>query len=233
MTAMTASALVTAGYRDAQKLARGATLPADLLAEGIERLNDLINLWQTQGLKLFLESETDVPLVAGQQRYTFGPGGNIDMQKPLRIKEAAYWDEFDNSRPIFPISRQEWTSLTTRTAIGSINQYFVEKGAQILSLYLWQIPGPNEAKGKVKVVLHNSQRNVAVGADTVGWPIEWGLALRWGIADEVSFGMPEAVQQRCQQRAQAYRQALEDWDVEDAETYFQPDHRTLAASRFR
>lgn len=233
MTALTAQALVTSGYRDAQKLARGAALPSDLLADGMDRLNDLVNLWQTQGLKLFLESETTVPLVAGKQMYSFSPTGDIVMEKPLRAKDAAYWDQFGNSRPLIPISRQEWTDLTTRTAIGSVNQYFIEKHVGQLNMHLWQIPGEVEAKGHVKIVIHNQTKNVTISTDTVGFPIEWALALRWGIADEVSFGMPEAVQQRCQARAQAYRQALEDWDVEDTETYFQVDSRAVKASKFR
>ena len=45
--------------------------------------------------------------------------------------------------------------------------------------------------------------------------------------------MPAEVQARCQARAQAYREALEDWDTENVETNFQPDGRYVSGSRFR
>lgn len=231
MTAMTAGALITKAYRDAQKLPRGATLSADQLSDGIDIMNDLVNLWQTQGLKLFLQTETVVTLVSGQQMYSFTPGGDVSIDRPLQIIEAAYWDQYSNSRPLLPISREEWTRLSNRTNTGSVNQYFAEKLYDRLNMYLWNIPDATAATGTVHAVLRNQATNVTVSADSPNFPPEWAIALRWGVADELTSGMPEAVQMRCQQRAQSYRAALEDWDVEDAETYFQPDPRSMASAR--
>ncbi len=49
------------------------------------------------------------------------------------------------------------------------------------------------------------------------------MALRWGLADDICTGQPGEIMRRCAERAKAYREALEDWDVEDAATQFQPD----------
>lgn len=231
MTTMTAGALLTKAYRDAQKLPRGAALSADQLSDGIDIMNDLINLWQTQGLKLFLETETSVALVAGQQMYSFRPGGDVSIDRPLQIKEATYWDQYSNSRPLIQISRQEWTFLSNRTTQGAVNQYYAEKLYDRLNMYLWNIPDGTAALGTLRVVLRNQATNVSISSDSPRFPPEWAIALRWGVADELTSGMPEAVQVRCQQRAQSYREALEAWDVEDAETYFQPDVRALADGR--
>ena len=60
------------------------------------------------------------------------------------------------------------------------------------------------------------------------------MGLRWALADELSTGQPQAIMDRCERKATAYRQALEDWDVEDAPTSFTPDQRALyATSSFR
>lgn len=232
---MTASAIITKAYQDAQKLSRFATLSADQQADGLDRLNDIINLWQTQGLKLFLETETVVTLVAGQQLYTLMPGGSVSMARPLEVKEASYWSPDDNSRPLIIISRQEWTALSNRTAEGSVNQIFVEKLYDRMNIYVWNIPDTTAAEGTLHVVLRNQATNPATIGASILFPPEWAIALRWGLADELASGMPDSVQQRCQVRAQAYRQALEDWDVENVETYFQPDQRALGMgfSRFR
>ena len=59
----------------------------------------------------------------------------------------------------------------------------------------------------------------------MNFPIEWRIALRWGLADELATGQPQSIMDRCQQRAISYRTMLEDWDVEDAPTRFTPDSR--------
>lgn len=233
MTALTASALIEAGYRDAQKLAFGASLSAGQLAEGLDRLNDIINFWQTKGLKLFLDLEVDVTLVESQQMYSFMTGGDVSMDRPLQVMSVSYWDSEDNSRPITPISRQEWSTLTSRTAEGSVNQYFAETLYDRTNLYLWQVPDATAATGTLKVLVRKQATNPAVVADNTRFPPEWAIALRWALADEVSSGMPEAITQRCAVRAQAYRKELEDWDVEITETYFQVDSRAQRPSRFR
>lgn len=231
---MTATAIITKAYRDAQKLARGASLSSDQLTDGMEIMNDLINLWQTQGCKLFLETEETVTLTAGQQDYSFMTAGDVNISRPLEIKEAVYWDSSSNSRPLVKISREEWLRLPNRTATGSVNQYFPETLYDRLVLWLWNIPDATAAAGTVKVVLRNQATNVAAGSDNIRFPPEWAAALRWGLADELASGMPDPVVQRCQQRAAAYREALEAWDVEGAEVYFQPDARAQNnVSRFR
>lgn len=235
MTANTAGAIITKAYQDAQKLQLGATLSTAQLSAGLDRLNDMINLWQTQGLKLWLETEQVVPLVVGQQLYSFFPTGDIAIARPLRVKEASYWTDQNVSRPIWPISRQEWTALSNRTEQGSINQYFIEKLADRMNMYIWNSPDTSAATGTIHAVLQNQATNPTLSGDDTGFPIEWVAALRWGLADELTSGMPEATVQRCQARAAAYREALEGWDVEDAETYFQPDIRSTMwnGGRFR
>lgn len=233
MTAMTGTAIVTKAYQDCQRLARFATLTSDQQSDGLDRLNDLINLWQTQGIKLFLDYEHTVTLVAGQQMYSFRSGGDVNVTRPLEVKHASYWDSSSVSRPLNPISRQEWSSLPNRTQTGSVNEYFVEKLYDRLNLYLSQTPDATAATGTLRVVVRAQATNLTSIGAAVVFPAEWAMALRWGLADELSSGMPDSVQQRCQLRAQAYREALEAFEVENAEMYFQPDPRSAPASRFR
>ena len=69
--------------------------------------------------------------------------------------------------------------------------------------------------------------------ETISFPVEWFLALRWGLADELSSGQPALIMDRCAGKATSYRLALEDWDVEDTPTRFQPDTLSYGArSRF-
>ena len=69
--------------------------------------------------------------------------------------------------------------------------------------------------------------------DTISFPEEWRMALRWGLADDICTGQPQATMDRCEKRAGTYRTMLEDWDVEDAATSFAPDQRIGQAGGFR
>jgi len=62
--------------------------------------------------------------------------------------------------------------------------------------------------------------------DTIDFPQEWMMALRWGLADDICTGQPQAIMDRCKANAGMYRTALEDWDVEDTSTRFTPDSQT-------
>lgn len=228
----TAQYVIQKAFQDANKVARGGTPTPLQYLDGLERLNDIVNFEQVKGLKLWLETETTVTLVAGQQMYSFRTGGDVSMDRPLRVKEAAYWDAQSNNRPLVPISREEWTRLSNRTVQGSVNQYFVEKLYDRLNLYLWNIPDTVAATGTVKVVLHNQATNAAVISDTTRFPPEWALFLRYALAEDLAAGMPAETVQRVTGKAAFYRKELEDWDVEDAPTFFQPDQRAFLGSKF-
>lgn len=230
MSNQTATGICTRAYQDAGKLAAGGSLSSVQLAEGIDRLNDIINLRQTNGLRLWLETETTVTLTAGKQMYTFMPGGDVSVTRPLRIKQAAYWDAYSNVRPLTPcLSREEWTRLSSRTIQAAVSQYFYEKLYDRLNLYLWNIPDTTAATGTVKVVLQNQAGNVTLAADSPHFPIEWTLYLRWALAEDLATGMPQEVVARAERMAAKYLEDLNGWDVEgEAETFFQPDMRTFA-----
>lgn len=230
---MTARAIITSAYRDAQKLGRLAILAADQEAEGLEKLADLTNMWITRGMKLFLEEEVTVPLVAGKAVYSIMPGGDINMARPIKVLNVSYWLSDDTSHPIFSIGRDEWSSLSQRAAAGSVNQFYSETLFDRVNLHLTQVPDATNALGSLRVVVKRQAVNPITIDASILFPPEWAIALRWGLADEIATGMPESVQQRCQVRAQTYRQALEDYDVEDVEVVLQPDSRMFGFSRFR
>lgn len=232
MTTNTAKAIIEKAYVDAGKVQRsGVPTPAQYL-DGLDRLNDIINLEQTQGLKLWLETEQSVTLTSGKQMYSVLSGGDVDVTKPLRIKQASYADSSGSLRPLTPISREEWTRLANRSTSGSINQYFVEKLYDRLNVYLWNVPDATAATGTVRLVLHNQATNPAIISEGTAFPPEWVIFLRWALAEDLSTGMPEAIIQRCTGKTEIFRQKLEGWDVEDAPTYFQPETQWLTGSRF-
>lgn len=212
--------IIQDAYFDAGLIGVGQTVNSEQIVLGMRKLTDIINLWQTQGLKLWLNVDTPIALVSGTSTYTLGPAGSVVMTKPLRVVEAYYSDANGIHRPLQPLAWADYVRLSILTQTGQINSYFVNKQATLLSVFFWLTPDATAALGTAHLVLQTQVTNFISVAETMNFPVEWRIALRWGLADELATGQPQAIMDRCQQRAQAYRAMLEDWDVEDAPTRF-------------
>jgi hypothetical protein len=218
-------------YRDTGLLAEGEEPNGEQYADGLTRLIDIINFWQTQGLKLWTVQDLGVPLVAGQSKYSLGPTGDVLMVKPLRVVQAYYLDTNQIRRPLVMLSREEWTRLSQITQLGQINSFFVDKQQLTLDVYFWLVPDTTAATGSCHLVTQTQTTTPVSLDDTLAFPPEWFMALRWALADELSTGQPEVIMQRCAVKAAETRAALEAWDIEDASVTFTPVQRAMYAAR--
>lgn len=227
----TAALLIQRAMRNAGKLQRGQEPSSEDFAEYIVTLNRLVNVWQTQGIKLFLIQDTPITLVASQAQYVLGPGQGVDMSRPISLDEAYYKDSSGNVRPLIPAAWNDWVKLPKTTNNGAIAQVFVDKQSFLWNVWFWPTPDATAATGTAHLVLRAQATNLVSITDATIFPQEWFLALEWGLADEICTGMPQAIMDRCAQRAMGYRQALEGYDVEDVSVQFQPEIRT--GSKFK
>lgn len=215
---------------DAGFLQEGEDPNSEQLSVYMRRLCDIINLWQTDGLKLFLLEEITVPLVAGQNLYTFNPPNGTFPQKHLRIIQGRIQTPQNEYRTINPISWQQWNTLQ-QTDQGAVTGYFVDKRATSLNVYVWNTPNTQEALNSLVLLVQTQAANPFNLESNVAFPQEWRIALRWGLADDICTGQPMAIMQRCSDRAQIYKAQLENWDVEDVPTQFTPDFRGAYSAR--
>lgn len=219
--------IITDAMVDAGFLQEGQRPNSEQLAVNMRRLNDIINLWQTQGLKLFLQEEVTVPLVVGQTLYVLGPTGpSVIMPRPPRILQGFIVDPTNVRRPLVLISRDEWERLSQVSGNdGTINSFMVDKQAYQTNLNLWPPPNAVEVLNTATFLMQVQAENPVLLSDKSSFPQEWRIALRWGLADDIATGQPQSIMDRCQMRAKMYREALQDWDVEDAPTFFNVDSR--------
>jgi len=220
---------------DAGLLQEGARPNSEQLATNMRRLNDIINLWQTQGLKLFLQEDVVVPLTANKSKYVLGPTGDVVMARPPRILQGFILNTSNIKRPLVLISRDEWERLSQVSGnSGAINSFMVDKQAAQTNLNVWPPPDSTEALNTASFLMQTQVTGPLALTDTMNFPQEWRIALRWGLADDICTGQPMTIMARCQTNAKMYRDALEDWDVEDAPTYLNVDSRMYNnAGRFR
>ncbi len=223
-TSNTVFGIIKDAMQDAGYIQEGEEPNSEQLSVNMRRLCDIINLWQTQGLKLFFLQDITVPLVVGQIKYSLKPtGGAVSMVKPMRVIDAYMQDPAGNKRPLHGLARNEWTMLTqTTTGSGAINSYFVDKQATSLDVSVWLKPDASEILNAFHLILQIQAPNPANLEENTSFPQEWRIALRWGLADDIATGQPQAIMDRCEMRAKVYREMLEDWDVEDVGTTFAP-----------
>jgi len=211
---------------DAGKLAVGKQPNSTQLADYMRRLCDVINLWQTEGLKLFLSQEIAFNLVTGQSLYTVGTGLNVDMSKPLQVLQGYILGTNNIRRPLTSLSWDDWMRLSQVTGNNSqVNSYFVDKQATKFNIRFWPPPDATEAANTAYLLMRTQALNPVNLEENISFPQEWRIALRWALADDICTGQPTATMDRCQQKAEYYKELLQGFDVEDAPTRFEPDSR--------
>jgi hypothetical protein len=220
--------------RNAGKLQTGDDPSSEDYAMYMPVLNDIFNFFQTSGIKLWLNYDLSITLVAGQALYTLGPTGNVIMTKPLRVMQGYFLDQYGDQQPLIPMSWDEYKRLSNVTQQGSLNSYFVDKQQLTLNVYFWLTPDVTAALGTGHIIIQQQVTNIISLTDSMNFPQEWFIALHWALCDEIATGQPEAITARAATKAKIYKEALEDWDVEDASTSFAPDQRgTYYGRNFR
>lgn len=234
-----AYSIISDAYEDAGLSQNTQDLKGSQLAKGLKRLRDIINFCQTKGLKVFSWLDKAVPLIAGQATYTFLPGGSVDMTKPLRVLQGFYLYTATNvRRPFSVLSANDYYLLgmagTLSSNQGPISQYYVEKLYNQIKVTFWLCPDSTEAaNGAAHLLLQQQITNPLELDETVEFPPEWRIYLRWALAYDLATGQPQAVIDRCEKNAATYLDTLEGWDVEDAPTSIQPDSRVGVPGNFR
>jgi hypothetical protein len=215
----TADRIIRFAMKDAGLLQDGDEPYGEDYAQNMQRLNDILNLAQTQGLKLWLNAMQTVTLVVGTPDYVLGTGS----LKPPRVIEGYYVNAQGISRPLDELSWNTYNALPNRTQQGAVTGFFTNKLQNTTTISLWLVPDTLAATGTCQMLVQNQVTNIVSLTDSMNFPAEWFMFLRWALADDISTGQPQSIVQRCSQRAETFRIALENWDVEDAATFFQPN----------
>lgn len=223
----TPNRIIPLALKDAGLLQEGQTPTAETLTDGLHRLADMIALWQTRGLKLWLNELRTVAFVAGQTVYTLP-----SSPKSMRVIGGWNLQSAGNRFSLTPLSWTDYNNLGNKTTLGVPNSYFVDKQRDALRVSFWPVPAD---VGTAELLVQRQASAPTSLTEEIAFPTEWYLALRWGLADEYATGQPPLISEVCRLKAREYREALEDWDVEDTPTRFtfNSTYAGIRPSRFR
>lgn len=179
--------LINGSMRLIGALASGETASAEEAAEALESLNGMIEGWNLERLMTYAIERIDHTLTAGQQNYTIGVGGDINVPRPLRINEAYIKIPGTGPNlelPVQIVTDEEWAGITLKSTSSSIPWAMLNGNEYPLSvLSLW--PVPDTANGLVLYVWSQINGFASIN-DTIVLPPGYLKALRYNLATELA-----------------------------------------------
>lgn len=188
----------------------GRTASTEELADGLVRLNNMIDAWGVQRLTMYQLLRTVEPLISGQASYTVGTGGNIPIVRPDQIDYARLIID-TSADPVTEIdltvwTDQQWAAISQKELTNPLVQgIYYDRGwtAGLGIIYPWPIPDV----GTTELVLYTKQALTAFADLTTVYTFPPGYveALQYNLALRLA---PEFGGLRDQATMQLAREAL-------------------------
>jgi hypothetical protein len=205
----------------------------------LEAFNFLVTSWQAHGMQVWCQKQATWALVAATNSATVGPGGVINIARPMSIQQA--WIRNTTSTPstdipLRIIGRDEYNLLSSKNSVGPPNCLFYDpqydlpatnSGANAKgTIYIWPTPDATTVTTyDLYFIYTRPLQDFSVTSDSLDFPQEWGNALKWNLAAEImpEYGLPFSDQDRIHAKAESTLELAKSWDRETASVSFQPD----------
>lgn len=147
---MKAIDLISSSARLAGILASGENLQGNEPADCLLILQQLIDEWNADDLKIFTVAINTFPFVLGQQAYTLGTGGNFNMPRPAHISRMGTQILSNPSQPsevpVVLLDEDGWAGVRVKNLSGSYPRFcYPDYGfvgnPPTMTLNFWVIPG--------------------------------------------------------------------------------------------
>lgn len=170
---LTARDIVIDALRENAIIGVGEVPDADELEDCIRRLNSMIKTWGTKGV-LWKQQTISISGVADTP--------SIALPSYVReVNGARYNDSPVNQRPMARWERDEYMVMPNKGARGTPSVYYVDKTANGVVLYVWQVPSVDFT---LDLDIDRIMDTITNAGQTVDIPQEWmetvtiNLALR-------------------------------------------------------
>lgn len=189
---VTSQDIIKGALRLINVLGTGEQLDADEGQDALVILNEMIDSWQAQRLKVFSEERQVFPLTAGKQVYTIGidPIGattaDFNVPRPARIDHMGVLQINSTPQPIeLPIdylTDTQWADIPVKNVTSSLPQVCYDDGDYpFRNLNFWPIPNT-----VVDTVIYSWQplnQFVDLGSTKYAFPPGYWLAIRYSLAE--------------------------------------------------
>jgi hypothetical protein len=138
--------LISSSARLAGILASGETLSGNETSDASLILQQMMDEWQADGLKIFTENINIFPFVLGTQTYTLGSGANFNMPRPAHISRMGCQILSNpvqpSEVPITMLDVDGWANVRVKNIAGSYPLFcYNDYAFPLMNLNFWVIPG--------------------------------------------------------------------------------------------
>ena len=114
----TALDLLTQGAREVGILGSRETLGAAAAADGLVRLNDMLESWRNERILCYQLLEENFSLTVNKRNYTIGPtGADFTTGRPLEILPPCFVREQDTDYPCEIIEKEGYGRLVSKSTV--------------------------------------------------------------------------------------------------------------------
>src|SRR5213592_2755613 len=151
----TVSEVVELALMDAGIIGEGQTPSGGQTKTAIQTLNQLLALWRTSDLDVYALKVLVLP-ATGAVTYTIGPGGSLDVDRPVSVEAAAWRDGISPSGILYPplyvlSSLADWQRISQQQISGAPpNAILYEPSFPQGTLYVWPQPSSGQLELTVK-----------------------------------------------------------------------------------
>lgn len=229
----TRDGIITRALRIVGAIGQGETPSATAITEAAEALNDLVKEWQADGMSLWCIREYHFTPTDGVNTYNIGSGllsPHINDIAPLKILQA--WTRVNSlDTPILIITRHEYNMLGAKSTPGAPTQFFYNPPGEIESTEpfgtLYAYPTPNADTVSRCVHYFTGVRPYAdfdSDIDVPDFPQYWNNAVKWGLADQLSYeyGVGLDERSRIERKADKHKEKAMSYDTEEGHLLIQP-----------
>lgn len=144
---MTVGDLLSAGLRKLGVLASGEVATANELSDAMMAFNNLLDSLSNERLIIYSVVQETFSLIAGQQTYTFGTGGNFNSARPQKIERAyvrAYGTNPVAEIKVEVLNEAQYADLVVKTVTSSLPiGLYNDDSNPLTNISFWPVPSVN------------------------------------------------------------------------------------------
>jgi len=148
-------------------------------------------------------------------------------ERPMRILLARRKNPDGVDIPIDMLSRERYDDLANKISEGVVIEAYYDRQRDQGDLYMYLTP--NDGKDRIELTVQRPLEDFDTATDNPDFPIEWGNALIYGLAVElaIDYGVSDTILSRVLGRANAAKDRVMEFDVDDTSITIQPDDEAL------
>lgn len=140
----TANDLITRAFRRGRVIGKDEVPAADEAADALSELNDMLDTWWIDKLAVFHILVEQFALIANQQSYTMGVGGNFNTTRPVKVVPGTKYQLNGIDRQLNVLTdRKSWDEIPLKSLVAPPQALFVDEAYPLATLYFY--PTPDQA----------------------------------------------------------------------------------------